>query len=126
MTAPSIAVLGLGAMGLPMATRLAARFNVSGFDINPERLALGAEDRRPVGEMEVQVRCAGLSGEAEEADDLTGFHASTHFDRRPLFHMLIGREAPATDIDRDIIAAGVGDARPRPARYRGRIGNIVA
>lgn len=41
MTAPAIAVLGLGAMGLPMATCLAEKFPVRGFDINPERLALG-------------------------------------------------------------------------------------
>lgn len=43
MNNPVIAVLGLGAMGLPMATRLAQQFTVRGFDINPERLALGAE-----------------------------------------------------------------------------------
>ncbi|HKX66605.1 MAG TPA: NAD(P)-dependent oxidoreductase [Intrasporangium sp.] len=39
----TIAVLGLGAMGLPMATRLAERFTVRGYDINPERSALGAD-----------------------------------------------------------------------------------
>ncbi|MGI6879497.1 NAD(P)-dependent oxidoreductase [Microbacterium sp. gxy059] len=38
-----IAVIGLGAMGLPMATRLAQRFSVRGFDIAPERVALAAE-----------------------------------------------------------------------------------
>ncbi|WP_298132346.1 NAD(P)-dependent oxidoreductase [Micropruina sp.] len=42
MNNPVIAVLGLGAMGLPMATRLAEKFTVRGFDINPERLSLGA------------------------------------------------------------------------------------
>lgn len=31
----TIAVLGLGAMGLPMAARLAEKFDVKGFDINP-------------------------------------------------------------------------------------------
>lgn len=35
-----IAVLGLGAMGLPMATRLATRFRVRAFDPTPERRAL--------------------------------------------------------------------------------------
>lgn len=35
-----VAVLGLGAMGLPMATRLATRLTVHGFDISAERLAL--------------------------------------------------------------------------------------
>lgn len=40
----NVAVIGLGAMGLPMALRLAERFEVRGFDIAPERLAL-AEGR---------------------------------------------------------------------------------
>ena len=41
MTAsPTIAVLGLGAMGLPMATNLALEFAVRGFDINDARLDL--------------------------------------------------------------------------------------
>lgn len=43
MTNPTIAVLGLGAMGLPMATRLAERFTVRGFDPNAERSALGEQ-----------------------------------------------------------------------------------
>ncbi len=39
----NVAVIGLGAMGLPMATRLAERFTVSGFDIAADRVALAAE-----------------------------------------------------------------------------------
>ncbi len=39
----TVAVIGLGAMGLPMATRLAERFEVRGFDIAKERLDLAAE-----------------------------------------------------------------------------------
>ena len=39
----TVAVIGLGAMGLPMATRLAERFAVRGFDIAAERIALAAE-----------------------------------------------------------------------------------
>lgn len=39
----TVAVIGLGAMGLPMATRLAQKFDVRGFDIASERLALAAE-----------------------------------------------------------------------------------
>lgn len=39
----TVAVIGLGAMGLPMATRLAERFEVRGFDIAAERIALAAE-----------------------------------------------------------------------------------
>lgn len=40
-TNPEIAVLGLGAIGLPMATRLAEKFTVRGFDINPARITAG-------------------------------------------------------------------------------------
>lgn len=40
----SVAVLGLGAMGLAMATRLATGIEVRGFDIAPERMRL-ARDR---------------------------------------------------------------------------------
>ncbi|AMD87271.1 oxidoreductase [Actinomyces radicidentis] len=39
----SVAVLGLGAMGLPMATHLADTFTVTGFDIAEERLALARD-----------------------------------------------------------------------------------
>lgn len=39
----TVAVIGLGAMGLPMAARLAERFAVRGFDIAAERIALAAE-----------------------------------------------------------------------------------
>ena len=39
----TVAVIGLGAMGLPMATRLAERFEVRGFDIAAERIALAAD-----------------------------------------------------------------------------------
>lgn len=43
MSSPAIAVLGLGAMGLPMATCLAEEFPVRGFDVDPVRLALGEQ-----------------------------------------------------------------------------------
>lgn len=39
----TVAVLGLGAMGLPMATRLTSQLTVHGFDIVAERLALAAQ-----------------------------------------------------------------------------------
>ncbi len=41
--ASTVAVLGLGAMGLPMATRLATGLAVRGFDIDRSRLALAAQ-----------------------------------------------------------------------------------
>ncbi|TFD88069.1 NAD(P)-dependent oxidoreductase [Cryobacterium lactosi] len=39
----TVAVLGLGAMGLPMATRLASALSVHGFDISQARLDLAAD-----------------------------------------------------------------------------------
>ncbi|WAC67012.1 NAD(P)-dependent oxidoreductase [Agrococcus sp. SL85] len=46
----TVAVIGLGAMGLPMASRLAEQFDVIGFDIAEARLALAAEQGvRPAG-----------------------------------------------------------------------------
>ncbi|MGX1675886.1 NAD(P)-dependent oxidoreductase [Streptomyces sp. NPDC055400] len=42
-TAPVTAVLGLGAMGLPMATRLAGAFPVHAFDVFEERRTLAAD-----------------------------------------------------------------------------------
>lgn len=40
----AVAVLGLGAMGLPMAARLAERWEVRGFDVSAERRDLAATD----------------------------------------------------------------------------------
>lgn len=42
MNTTAVAVLGLGAMGLPMATRLAAKFSVHGFDISTDRMELAS------------------------------------------------------------------------------------
>ncbi|QCB27842.1 NAD(P)-dependent oxidoreductase [Corynebacterium endometrii] len=39
----TVTVVGLGAMGLPMATHLASAFNVRGVDISEERLALAKD-----------------------------------------------------------------------------------
>ncbi|MCI9887488.1 NAD(P)-dependent oxidoreductase [Micrococcales bacterium 31B] len=39
----TVAVIGLGAMGLPMATRLATQLTVNGFDIDAKRLDLARE-----------------------------------------------------------------------------------
>lgn len=58
----SVAVLGLGAMGLPMATRLSTGLEVRGFDIAAERLALaGAQGVTP---------CASAAEAVEGADAL--------------------------------------------------------
>ncbi|MFC8190468.1 NAD(P)-dependent oxidoreductase [Cellulomonas sp. NPDC057328] len=53
-----VAVLGLGAMGLPMATTLARTFDVVGFDVAPARVALAVE--------------AGATAAASVADACTG------------------------------------------------------
>ncbi|KWR70022.1 MULTISPECIES: NAD(P)-dependent oxidoreductase [Glutamicibacter] len=42
MSTTTVAVLGLGAMGLPMATRLATELQVNGFDISAERMELAS------------------------------------------------------------------------------------
>lgn len=42
-TDQTVAVLGLGAMGLPMATRLASTFQVRGYDISDQRLTLATD-----------------------------------------------------------------------------------
>jgi 3-hydroxyisobutyrate dehydrogenase len=42
-TSPHIAVIGLGAMGLPMAAHLATKFSVTGFDLFAPRRELAAE-----------------------------------------------------------------------------------
>lgn len=56
MTRPTTAVLGLGAMGLAMASSLASQqFEVTGFDVAEARCALATER---------QVRCFGSAAEA--------------------------------------------------------------
>jgi 3-hydroxyisobutyrate dehydrogenase len=55
-----VTVLGLGAMGLPMAARLATRLTVHGFDIAEPRLALAQE---------AGVRTFGSAREAAEGAD---------------------------------------------------------
>ena len=45
--APRIIVIGLGYVGLPLAVALARHFDVTGFDIDPERIAELRDGRRP-------------------------------------------------------------------------------
>ncbi|HNR06430.1 MAG TPA: nucleotide sugar dehydrogenase [Saprospiraceae bacterium] len=54
----TIAVLGLGYVGLPLALEFARRFRVIGFDINPDRVALMQGKEDPSGE----VRAADFEG----------------------------------------------------------------
>jgi 3-hydroxyisobutyrate dehydrogenase len=59
--APRVAVIGLGAMGLPMARRLGTALPVTAFDVDPERRALATADG---------VAAAGTPAEAARAADL--------------------------------------------------------
>lgn len=43
MTNKTIAILGLGAMGLPIASRLNERFDVRGFDVSADRISAASE-----------------------------------------------------------------------------------
>ena len=45
----------------------------------------------------MQVRRARLAGKAEEADDLARLDAIPDGDRRSLFQMFVGGDAPAAD-----------------------------
>lgn len=53
-----VAVLGLGAMGLPMATTLARTFTTVGYDVAPERVTLAVE-AGAVAATSVAEACAG-------------------------------------------------------------------
>ncbi len=53
-----VAVLGLGAMGLPMATTLARSFTTVGYDVAPERVTLAVE-AGAVAAASVAEACAG-------------------------------------------------------------------
>ncbi len=75
MTGPRIAVIGLGAMGLPMATRLAAAFPVIGFDPFDARRDLAAESGvaavatpgEAAGEADIVLLAVRDQAQAEEA-----------------------------------------------------------
>lgn len=55
---PTIAVLGLGAMGLPMASRLAEEFPVRGYDISPARVT----EAGPAGVLPAQTAREAATG----------------------------------------------------------------
>ena len=52
MHAPRIVVIGLGYVGLPLAVALARKFDVTGFDIDGERIAELREGRDRTREVE--------------------------------------------------------------------------
>jgi len=64
-----IVVIGLGYVGLPLAVALARRFEVIGFDIDPERIAELREGRdrtREIDAEELQASALALTDQAEE------------------------------------------------------------
>jgi len=50
----SIALIGLGYVGLPIALEFAKHFKVVGFDINPKRVGMMQNNVDPSGEIESQ------------------------------------------------------------------------
>ncbi|MBL7811139.1 MAG: nucleotide sugar dehydrogenase [Bacteroidetes bacterium] len=68
----SICVIGLGYVGLPIALEFAKKFNVVGFDINPERVALMQQGIDPSKEIEAaefagrKIRFTADAGEIQE------------------------------------------------------------
>src|SRR3546814_9535317 len=74
----------------------------------------------------MQVRRARLPGEAEEADHLPRLDPVADRDRRTLFQMFVGRDAAAADVEHDVVAAGVGNARVRAALDGRGVGHVVA
>jgi len=72
LTKEKIAVVGLGYVGLPLAVALANKFDVLGFDINPERvkaLRLGEDWTNEISEAELRDSTLRFS---DETSDLAG------------------------------------------------------
>ncbi|MBD3240795.1 MAG: nucleotide sugar dehydrogenase [Chitinivibrionales bacterium] len=71
---PTIAVIGLGYVGLPLAVSMGRVFSVIGFDINERRIAILKEGRDPTGEVsegalqETTVRFTADETELRNAD----------------------------------------------------------
>src|SRR3954463_8790042 len=69
---PHIAVIGLGYVGLPLAAALARKFDVTGFDIDPERIAELRDGRDRTCEVdEAELRDTPLNL-ADRIDDCAG------------------------------------------------------
>lgn len=82
-TAPTISVLGLGAMGLPMATHLSGRFPVRGYGTNRERNQLATQAGLGV---------APTAVEAARGSDLVLVAVRTH---EQVQDLLFGRDGVA-------------------------------
>ena len=108
-TAAAVAVLGLGAMGLPMATNLAERFPVRGFDVVAERRALAERSG---------VAPAGTAAEAVAGADVVLIAVR---DRAQLEQLLFGETGIAPHMARGavvLLTSTVGDAGVRAVAPR--------
>jgi len=70
--APRLSVIGLGYVGLPLATALARHFAVTGFDIDPDRVAELAAGRDRTGEVGPETLRASTLKLSAEADAIRG------------------------------------------------------
>lgn len=108
-TAAAVAVLGLGAMGLPMAANLARRFPVRGFDVVAERRALAERSG---------VAPAGTAAEAVAGADVVLIAVR---DRAQLEELLFGEAGIAPHMARGavvLLTSTVGDAGVRAVAPR--------
>ena len=108
-TAAAVAVLGLGAMGLPMATNLAERFPVRGFDVVAERRALAER---------AGVVPTGTAAEAVAGADVVLIAVR---DRAQLEQLLFGETGLAPHMARGavvLLTSTVGDAGVRAVAPR--------
>lgn len=108
-TAAAVAVLGLGAMGLPMATNLAERFPVRGFDVVAERRALAER---------AGVVPTGTAAEAVAGADVVLIAVR---DRAQLEALLFGETGIAPHMARGavvLLTSTVGDAGVRAVAPR--------
>ncbi len=107
--ATAVAVLGLGAMGLPMATNLAERFPVRGFDVVAERRALAER---------AGVVPTGTAAEAVAGADVVLIAVR---DRAQLEQLLFGETGIAPHMARGavvLLTSTVGDAGVRAVAPR--------
>ena len=108
-TAAAVAVLGLGAMGRPMATNLAERFPVRGFDVVAERRALAER---------AGVVPTGTAAEAVAGADVVLIAVR---DRAQLEQLLFGETGIAPHMARGavvLLTSTVGDAGVRAVAPR--------
>ena len=108
-TAAAVAVLGLGAMGLPLATNLAERFPVRGFDVVAERRALAER---------AGVVPTGTAAEAVAGADVVLIAGR---DRAQLEQLLFGETGIAPHMARGavvLLTSTVGDAGVRAVAPR--------